>query len=367
MHELTQLRRALADARARGEPVMVATVMGVDGSVYRGVGARMVVRADGTTVGAVSGGCLEADVVARFEDTVAGGAAHVVSYDTRATDDAVLGLGLGCQGLIALLLEPLAGEALDRAIAWYDGLASRRSPVRVATIVGAPASGTHAVGEHLVIEPEDVSASAALEAKGYGIAHETMRPPAPLVICGAGTDAIPLARLAASLGWHVTVVDHRSAFATRERFPDADEIVRANVADDPDALARAVMLDAHTSAVCMAHSASHDRAYLHALLTAGVGYLGVLGPRRRTMELLVGHSAHTLEAMPPNVHSPVGLDLGAETPEEIALAIVAEITAVRNGGRAGMLRDRAGPIHLDRTASTIPAGARTVPSATTST
>jgi xanthine/CO dehydrogenase XdhC/CoxF family maturation factor len=204
------------------------------------------------------------------------------------------------------------------------------------------------VGEHVVLDEGGDVTRETLVAEGYVVSCELVRPPVPFVVCGAGTDAIPVARLAASLGWHVTVVDHRSSFVTRERFPEADEIVRVNVADDPGALAGAVTLDADTAAVCMAHSASHDRAYLHALVEAGVGYVGVLGPRRRTVELLTGAKGDALTVLPPAVHSPVGLDLGAETPDEIALAIVAEITAVRNGRLAGMLRDHQGPIHTNR-------------------
>ncbi len=328
---------------------MVATVTSIDGSVYRGIGARMLVRADGSSVGAVSGGCLEADVVARFAETHAHGRPVVVTYDTRNGDDGVLGLGLGCQGLITLLLEPLSGESLDRAIAHLDALAARRAPVRVATVLESPAGSTRAVGDRIVLDGDDAGLPDVLQATGHVLSIETVRPAAPLVICGAGNDAIPLARLAALLGWHVTVVDHRPEFATRERFPDADEVVVANVAADAGALARAVRLDGQTAAVCMAHSASHDRACLHALLDAGVEYLGVLGPRRRTLELFSGRDDAT--ELPPNVHAPVGLDLGAETPEEIALAIVAEISAVRRGRGAGMLRDHPGPIHTDRAAT----------------
>lgn len=360
LHESKQLRHALAACRARSETAMLATVAGIDGSVYRGIGARMLVRADGSTVGAVSGGCLEADVVARFGETHALGRPALVTYDTRNGDDGVLGLGLGCQGLITLLLEPLSGPSLDRAIAWLDALASRRTPVRVATILETPVDSPRAVGDRVVLEDADAGLLDALQASGHLVSVELVRPPAPLVICGAGNDAIPVTRLAASLGWHVTVVDHRPDFATRERFPDADEVVVANVAADAGALARAVRLDAQTAAVCMAHSAIHDGACLHALLDAGVGYLGVLGPRRRTLELFSGRTGAT--ELPPNVHAPVGLDLGAESPEEIALAIVAEVAAVRNGRRAGMLRDHPGPIHADRAAglSALPRTAETV-------
>jgi xanthine/CO dehydrogenase XdhC/CoxF family maturation factor len=346
MRELDRIRQALSEAAARGEGLVLVTVMAVEGSVYRGAGARMIVSANGETVGAVSGGCLEADIIARAPDVLSAGRAELVRYDTRASDDAVLGLGMGCQGIIDLLLEPLAGATLDDAIAVYARLAARRDAVTLVTLLN-PESGDPPVGTRLMLgEAGDVIAGdASLLERERGIAREVIRPAIQLVICGGGTDAVPLARLAKLMGWHVTVIDHRSSFAAPARFPDADAIVCANLVHDASALTNRVVIEARTMAVVMAHSASHDRAYLGAMLDAGAGYIGVLGPRRRTMELLGTRIPASGDELPPGVHSPVGLDLGAETPDEIALSIVAEIAAVSAGRRAGMLRDRSGPIH----------------------
>jgi xanthine/CO dehydrogenase XdhC/CoxF family maturation factor len=271
----------------------------VDGSTYRGAGARMVVRVDGSTVGAVSGGCLEADIVARAAELIASGTPDVVHYDTRASDDVVMGLGLGCQGVIDVRLEPLAGAALANEIARLAELRAR----------------------------------------------DAVR----LLVCGAGTDAIPVVRLAALTGWLVTVVDHRPSFVTTERFPDAERVVCVNAARDPGSLTTAVALDTMSAAVTMAHAATHDRAYLHALLGVDtLRYIGVLGPRRRTLELLEGAAGVGAGEIPPRVYAPVGLDLGAETPEEIALSIVSEIAAVLAGREGKSLKTRGGPIHADR-------------------
>jgi xanthine dehydrogenase accessory factor len=305
MHELDRLRLALMDAAERGESVMLATITEVDGSTYRGVGARMIVRGDGSTVGAVSGGCLEADIVARAPEVIAAGTPESVRYDTRASDDVVLGLGLGCQGVIDLRLEPLAGETLRDAISQLAELRAR----------------------------------------------DAVR----LLVCGAGTDAIPVARLAAMTGWLVTVVDHRPSFVTAERFPEADGVLCLNAARDSRALAESVDLDRITAAVVMAHAASHDRAYLHALLGVDtIRYLGVLGPRRRTIELLEDAPGVAPGTIPSRVYAPVGLDIGAETPEEIALAIVSEIAAVLADKSGESLRDRGGPIHMERARSARP-------------
>jgi xanthine/CO dehydrogenase XdhC/CoxF family maturation factor len=298
MHELDRIRRALGEAAERGEGAVLATVVAVDGSTYRGAGARMVVRADGSTVGAVSGGCLEADIVARAAEVLAAGTPELVHYDTGASDDAVFGLGMGCQGVIDVQLEPLASDTLRHAIERLADLRAR-SAVR-------------------------------------------------LLVCGAGTDAVPVVRLAAEVGWLVTVVDHRPGFATVERFPDAERVIRLDVSQMERALAPVLRLEELTAAVVMAHAAAHDRARLHELLgVASLRYIGVLGPRRRTMELLEG-SAATPGELPPNLYAPVGLDLGAETPEEIALSIVSEIAAVLAGRTPRSLRERGGPIHEER-------------------
>lgn len=299
MHELDRIRLALADAAGRGEGAVLATVVGVDGSTYRGAGARMVVRADGSTIGAVSGGCLEADIVARSAAVLAAGTPELAHYDTRSADDGILGLGMGCQGVIDVRLEPLHGAALRAEV---DRLAELR-------------------------------------------ARSAVR----LLVCGAGADAIPVVRIAALTGWLVTVVDHRPSFATAERFPDAERVVLLDASQTERALASALALDTFAAAVVMGHAAAHDRARLHELLSVpGLRYLGVLGPRRRTMELLEGAPGIAAGALPSNVYAPIGLDIGAETPEEIALAIVGECAAALAGRTPSSLRDRGGPIHEKR-------------------
>jgi xanthine/CO dehydrogenase XdhC/CoxF family maturation factor len=180
------------------------------------------------------------------------------------------------------------------------------------------------------------------------LAHLRERTAVRLLLCGAGTDAIPVVQLASLVGWLVTVVDHRPSFATHERVPDAEHVLCVNAAEDQHALARALQLDRFAAAVVMAHSAAHDRACLHALLAVPtLRYLGVLGPRRRTMELLEGALSPAGE-LPAHLHAPVGLDLGAETPEEIALAIMSECASVIAGRTPVSLRDRDGPIHVSR-------------------
>jgi xanthine/CO dehydrogenase XdhC/CoxF family maturation factor len=154
---------------------------------------------------------------------------------------------------------------------------------------------------------------------------------------------------AAAVGWLVTVVDHRPTFATVTRFPDAERVVQVDAVREPASLAASLALDRFAAAVSMAHAAAHDRAYVHALLgVSTLRYLGVLGPRRRTLELLDGAPGIANGALPPHLYAPIGLDLGAETPDEIALAIVSEIAVALAGRSAVSLRERGGPIHEKR-------------------
>jgi xanthine dehydrogenase accessory factor len=170
-----------------------------------------------------------------------------------------------------------------------------------------------------------------------------------LLVCGAGADALPVVRMAAMTGWLVTVVDHRPTFATAERFPDAERVIRVDASPADGALASAVALGELAAAVVMGHAATHDRARLHELLgVPTLRYLGVLGPRRRTMELLDGAPGLSPGEVPANVYAPIGLDIGAETPEEIALAIVSECAAVLAGRTPRSLREREGAIHERR-------------------
>ena len=366
MRDFALIADALAAAEARAEAVVLATVVRTEGSTYRRAGARMLLRRDGTAVGAVSGGCLEADLRARVEELLAAGRPELVTYDTRSGDDLVWGLGLGCNGRADVLLEPLEGEAVARAArlhAWCRDLAA---PAVLTTVVAADAGAPARVGDRLVVSPSPAPLALGLDpgeappelvadawealaagrsvVRSYGaleVVHEVMMPPVSLLICGAGTDAVPVARLAAGLGWRVTVVDHRPDRARADAFSGVTvRLAESDVTDE----ARDV-----DAAVVMSHHYERDRAYVKGLLAAGVRYVGVLGPRRRTEriveELGVG------EADAARLHAPVGLDIGAETPDEIALAIVAEIQAVTAGRRGGPLRERLGGIHDQRPAA----------------
>jgi xanthine dehydrogenase accessory factor len=240
------------------------------------------------------------------------------------------------------------------------------------TVISAPQDGAGArvdPGARLLVEPSgasegslgdsslDASARAAATkalADGQSVAValedgveafvEVLQPPIRLLVCGAGHDAIPLVRFAASLGWRVEVADDRPAFLNSGRFPEAGAFVHT----DPAEVASTAAVDGRTYAVVMTHNFLRDKDYLGSLLGSPVPYIGMLGPRARFEQLLEQLRREGIDPLPehvPAVHSPAGLDLGAEGPEEIAWAVVAEILATKNRRGAGFLRDRSGPIH----------------------
>jgi xanthine/CO dehydrogenase XdhC/CoxF family maturation factor len=351
-------------AASGGAGAALATVVGVRGSTYRREGARLVVPAEGETVGNISGGCLEGDVAVQAREVLAQGAPRLLRFDLTADDEAVWGWGLGCNGAVDVLVEP-AGPAAGVAAALRAAREEER-PLALVTVIDGERSGAR-----MVVQPgggvegtlgdaalDDDARAAALDALarrrsrrldlagGVPAFVEVLEPPLRLVVCGAGHDAVPLVEFAARLGWRVDVVDDRPVFLVPERFPQARRFVEAKPAEAAEATAP----DADTCVVVMSHNFLRDRDYLRSFLPSPAAYLGMLGPRARLERLLaeldtegVHPSAETLA----RVHGPAGLDIGAEGPEEIAWSIVAEILAVRRRAAGGFLRDRRGPIHAE--------------------
>jgi len=326
MKELSAILHRLAATRA---PSALATLVQVEGSSYRRPGARLLITDDGTHTGSISGGCLEEDVAGHARTVLTNGEAILVTYDTTTENDLVWGTGLGCHGIVRVLVERLP-SAPGWAVALAENL-RRRTPTELA--VAWNAAGPGLSGTYLASK-----LPTSLET-GPFLFRETIQPPTPLLICGAGDDIRPLVRLARELGWHVTVTDPRPAFATRERFPEADVVIVAT-ADD---LAARVPLDRHTLAVVMTHHYRHDLPYMRALLPQPLAYLGLLGPKKRAEKIL--SDLAVAPAQRARLHAPVGLDLGGDTPETVALAILAEMQATLTGRDGRPLRERNRPIH----------------------
>ncbi|MHB8636110.1 MAG: XdhC family protein [Fimbriimonadaceae bacterium] len=334
-----------------GGRAVLATVVATTGSTYRKPGARMLVTDSGWAAGSVSGGCLEGDVLNTAWERTANGPA-LVTYDSTAADDIVWGFGLGCRGSVTVLFEHLDGgggplPVLARSI---EG----REAVVVATVVRGPRVGERCWAT-ATTKPKNRIEMRALEFVGLGgcvveeiggeyVLFESIQPPLALTVFGGGHDAIPLVKGAKALGWYVTVVDHRSSYADKRRFPEADRVILAA----PDAIGREVNLEDASAAVVMSHNYATDMAVLSRLLRLPLSYVGQLGPRVRTDQMLAELESDGF-ATPPAalrvLYAPVGLDLGGASPEEVALAVVAEIQAVSRGRTGSMLQGRSGPLH----------------------
>lgn len=365
MKELLDILEAMARFAAAGERMALATIVSVRGSTYRRQGARLLLTAGQQMVGNISGGCLESDIMVAADEVMASGAPRVVTYDLTADDDAVWGLGLGCNGAVDVLI-----EAVDPASRQWAALgeiaAGERTAVLVKGLEGrfagrwmlvrADAASEGSLGDPAVDERAHRAAASAVAEGASRVVRlpdgggesrvfvEVLRPPLRLIVCGAGHDAIPVVRFAAQLGWRTVVVDQRRRFLTSERFPGGGEFVHAEPAD----AARRVPVDERTYVVVMTHNYLHDRDLLRGFLATPARYIGMLGPRQRTEKILAELRDAGVSISPQDrarIYGPVGLDIGAEGPEAIALALLAEIQAVEAGRRGGSLRDRAGPIH----------------------
>lgn len=377
MRDRLQIVEAFEELCAADQPSALATVVAVEGSSYRRPGARMLVAGDGRTWGTVSGGCLERDVARRARMLIPEQApAQIVSYETDSEDGGEEnarpvtdpGPSLGCGGRIEILIQRLGGitagpmpalgavvrERRRATVATVTRVASENSTLRpgesFAHFDDPQPAGQITGGELPVTLLEQFRKSPAAD-HSFELQRHTMprggwievllewlSPSQALAIFADGHDVAPLVELAKSLGWHVTVIGSRPLAALRQTFPHADQCLCCP--ESP--AAAAVDLPADVAAIVMGHNFQRDAAALSQLLKTPRCYVGVLGPRRRTGRLLASIGFTGQE---DNLYSPVGLDIGAENPEQVALAIVAEIQAVTTGRAGNSLRRRPGPIH----------------------
>jgi len=369
MKELQLILKTLADRE--NEKMILATVVDVVGSGYRRAGARMLIDANGYSIGTVSGGCLEADVLERAKRILKTGEAAVITYDTTKDENSVFGLGMGCRGVIRVLLESVTKES--NVLKSFDSVIKNREMEVVATLiagennvnVGGRVFYNHIEQFNFVNLPNSFENLESLKAdclkiyvgentsavENYQTATgateffiERLAPPLNLLLFGAGFDALPVVRFAKELGWRVCVIDHRAAFANKERLPEADEVIVSRAEDLPDKL----FADENSAAVVMTHNYERDREILYRLLNSKCRYIGALGPKKRTSNLIQelcdegrGFDENELK----QIHAPIGLDIGSETPEEIALAVVAEIKTALSNRRGGFLRERKSSIN----------------------
>lgn len=358
MKELGDILRLWDLARAAGEEAVLATVVKTRGSSYRNPGARFLVTASGRRAGAVSGGCLEDDLAKKaFWFTEHG--RTVRKYETTPDGEiATSGYGLGCNGTIYVLLERLTVENpptidLIRSVLSERRCAAVAHPTkaeRACEYLTIDASGrvSHAVTNHSARVYLESEAWAALRQfgsrtvslpEGEEFFVEVVTPVPHLLIFGAGSDAVPLARIGKLLGWQVSIFDSRAHYIRRDQFPDADAVALRPAGESGANLS----IDPWTVAVLMSHSYAQDLGNLRELAAYPIRYLGVLGPRKRTLQLL--SDAGLDEGSMAALYGPMGLDIGADGAEQVALAVAAEIQAALNERRGGLLRERAGAIH----------------------
>lgn len=372
MSELQRLLSAYDRQRNTKNQCALATVTEVEGSSYRRPGARMLVTDDGQLTGSISGGCLEGDALRRARRVMLTGKSEIIVYDsTDIEEDLQHGAQLGCEGTIHILLEPVDYQDLNNPVELLRKTSRQDHPVVLITILSAKNSIGNLSGERVLVDQNqqeinltgDASANNlilndALQAlssgqsitQNYHINGENARLflevifPAPqLTIYGAGNDAQPLMRMAVGLGWRVHIVDGRAPQATVQRFPEAESVAVVKLAE----LENQKFFPGY--AVLMSHNYHYDFAVLQQLIAyQPVSYIGILGPKKKTDRML--DDLQKIGFVPNNeeherLYGPVGLNIGAETAEEIAVAIMAELLAVQHQCKAGFLRELDGPIH----------------------
>ena len=345
--------RFAVDALSDGEPVVMATVVRLDGSGYGRPGARLVLARDGRRCGYISGGCLERDLCRRAWDATARGP-KLIAFDTRGNAVRPPRYNTGCDGVVSVLCQRIESSD-DPAVGWLQRADRTRQTLRRG-VVYRSSSTRWPVGQTINANHHDIAAKMADASRSHSIvwrdgdgsieAMIEVVPPRPhVVIFGAGDDVVPLHHRIAELGWRQTIVGRRPELANRRRFPHGE------VLGDPRNAVGRLNWDADSHAILMTHDFDWDAHLLPRLIESPARSIGILGPKRR-LGRLIGHimsaggtGAAFDDATIARLHGPIGLDIGAVTPEEIAVAIVAELIAMRNGRGGGELKHRIEPLH----------------------
>lgn len=376
--ELAEITAAFDLATAAGKRTALATVVKVDGSAYRREGARMLIDERGQLTGAISGGCLEGDALRKALHVITRQKPMLVTYDSTDGEHEI-GLQLGCNGVVHILIEPIDNQLVTHPILFFKQLFERRENAVLATFFSFEKRGNEQPGTRFLFfengkmagettnfslpeqldlavkkvfsEKKSAFQNVDFEEKNWTVFLEFLPPPPSLVIFGAGNDVRPLVCFSKILGWQTTVIDGRPQLARPERFPEANRVFVAK----PEAALDQIMADERTFFLLMTHNYNYDLAVLRGLFSQKTKYIGLLGPRKKFDRMLDDLHAQNIPARPAggdfqedslkNIFSPIGLDLGGDSPESIALAIVSEIQAVISGRGGGFLRERNEPIH----------------------
>ncbi|MCS6974780.1 MAG: XdhC family protein [Cyclobacteriaceae bacterium] len=363
MKELKSIVEAYRQNQSAQRKQAVATVVRVHGSAYRSPGARMLIFDDGRWVGSISGGCLEGDALRKARTVMTEGKSLLITYDTREESNQQLGIGLGCNGVIDVLIEPVLSTDPNNPLSIFERIIERNEPVAFATVLTG-----ELIGEKMLLFPDgsifngitDDKLSVAVSGKLQTIFSEPrshtakvndeevflewIQPVINLLIFGGGFDARPVCAFAKQLGWNVQVTDECVSHIAPVFFPQADKLTLCQ----RTFIDREFSITPFTACVLMSHNYEYDRDVLKKILRSATPYIGIIGPRKRFEKMRneleqqgVLFNADDLH----RIHAPAGLDIGAETPDEIALSILAEIQSKFTGRSGGFLKYRSGPIH----------------------
>ncbi|MBE9055142.1 XdhC family protein [Sphaerospermopsis sp. LEGE 08334] len=371
MKEINSIITSFVENKHNNEELFLATVVNVQGSTYRQPGARMLMTTSGKIVGTISGGCLENDVIEHTR-LMTDEKAKIITYDTSAEEDIIWGFGLGCNGVVDILIERIDHDDPLNPLGFIHQCLLNQKPGIIATVFSVSGNINVSLGAHFTINSDGlVNSNIAesvinnalikdaelvlknqcssfhkyqLSSGEVSVFIELIQPPPNLIIFGAGRDAIPLAEFAKSLGWKVTIFDCRALEITKERFSMADEIILTR----REILHQQISINEYTIAVVMTHNYFDDLEILNVLIPSDIKYLGCLGSKQRIAKLLTDVQEAMVEFNPEKLakfYAPVGLDIGADTPETIALSIIAEIQTILKNRTGGFLKYRTKPIN----------------------
>lgn len=367
MKEISEILKAYSEAKATGKKTALATVVKVEGSSYRQPGARMLVTEDGLLTGAISGGCLEGDALRKALLSIHQQQNKLITYNTSNDEDVEVGLQLGCNGIVHILFEYIDETLENNPIRLLQQLQAERKPAIIGTLFSlqkqARQDGTilfyrenadplysNKIAFELlpdakrVLEDKLTIIKKLNENDDVEALIEYITPPVSLIIVGAGNDVQPLVKMVEITGWEITIAEGRATHATRKRFPEAKQIRVGK----PEQVFENINIDHQTYFVLITHNYKYDLAMLKLLLQSDCCYIGILGPKtklNRMLDDLLGEGIKVTEEQLNRIYGPIGLDIGAETSEEIALSIVAEIKAMMSGKTGTSLKYKTGKIH----------------------
>jgi xanthine/CO dehydrogenase XdhC/CoxF family maturation factor len=363
MKELNDIILAYDKAVIGNRKTALATVVHVEGSSYRRPGARMLVTEDGEITGAISGGCLEGDALRKAQFAIFQQKNKIEIYDTTDEDDLKFGVQLGCNGIVYILFEPIRNDDVNNPINLLKKVSGERKNAVLVTLFNLNKNAYQKGTCGLVMEDDTMfndeiktfisECNHVLSKKSSEIKHyenessalfQFIPPAVQLIIIGAGNDAQPLMEMASLLGWKIVVVDGRATHATQDRFAKADAVV---VSKSKDILSQ-LDIDERTAVILMTHNYNYDVVALEQLVSTNCNYTGALGPKEklhRMLDELKNKRVEIDENKMQHIYGPVGLDIGAETSEEIAVSVVAEIKAVFEKRDGASLKERKTEIH----------------------